>query len=187
MPDSSPSSQRSVCFVVFDAGPIIFPDALGAIGGAETRAVLMARALADDPQVDVSLVIRDSRSRPTQVFENVRVVTKQDRLFRVRRFVSEHVTVLKSFPWIRISRWHVALFWLLPLLFFARLFRKKDSIEEFRWLVSATNCDVYCCMGVSERSAQVVDTVKQQHRKTILFIASDADLDERYVSVPHVA
>jgi glycosyltransferase involved in cell wall biosynthesis len=35
-------------------------------------------------------------------------------------------------------------------------------------------------MGVSNRTADVFDAVRSRHRKTVLFIASNADLDERY-------
>lgn len=184
MPKSLQKQKQSLCFVAFDAVSLIFPDALGSIGGAETQVLLMARALGEDPAVRVVVVVRDSRARPVQIVDGFTVVTKVDRLFRIRRFVSEHLTVSKSFPWIRIRRWHPKLVWQIPLLFIARLFRNTScSSDDFHWLTDTVDCDVYCCTGTSERTANVFDTVRKQQRKTVLFVVSEADLDERYTSV----
>ncbi len=187
MSESTQKKNHSLCFVAFDAVSLIFPDALGSIGGAETQVLLMARALSMAPEVRVVVVVRDSRSRPVQVVDGFTVVTKVDRLFRIRRFVSEHVTVLTSFPWIRIRSWHPNLLWQIPFLFVARLFGNTSAAsEDFDWLAGAFDCDVFCCTGTSERTAQVFEAVRKHHHKTILFIVSDADLDERYLDDPEL-
>ncbi len=145
----------------------------------------MARALSSDARVRVVVVVRDSHTRPVQIVDGFTVVTKVDRLFRIRRFVSEHVTVLKSFPWIRIRKWNPKLIWQIPFLFVARFFgTSSSSSEDFGWLNDTVGCDVYCCTGTSVQTAQVFDAVRKQHHKTLLFVVSDADLDERYISVP---
>lgn len=183
----SPSRPvRSLCFVAFDATPLIFPDAHGSIGGAETRVLLMARALSVESGVKVFIAVRDSRARSPQIVDGIHVITTTDRLFRIRRFVSEHVTVLPSFPWLRIRRWRSRLIWQIPLLFVARLFRPSSPHEvSYDWLVNEANCDTYCCMGASRRTSEVFRTAKQYGRRTVLFIASDADLDGRYISDPN--
>jgi len=185
MPDSLSAETVSLCFVAFDAVSLIRPAAPGCIGGAETQVLLMARALSGAPNVKVVVVVRDSRLRREQNVENFSVVVKVDRLFRIRRFVSEHAAVLPSFPWIRIGEWHWSLVWQIPLLFFARLFRNTPSPDEnFAWLTKSVNSDVYCCMGVSERTAAVFEAAKQEDRRTMLFVVSDADVDGRYASRP---
>lgn len=184
MTESRQELRCSLCLVAFDAIPLIFPEASGSIGGAETRAILMARLLSADPQVRVVVVVRDSRPRPIRMLYGFTVITRVDRLFRIRRFVSEHVTVLKAFPCLRIKSWSPGLIWKIPLLFLARLFRRSNSIEDFHWLSKETNCDVYGCLGVSERTAQIFDAVKSQHRRTLLFVASNADLDRSYGTLP---
>ncbi|MEZ6127602.1 MAG: glycosyltransferase family 4 protein [Planctomycetaceae bacterium] len=145
----------------------------------------MARALSVVPDVRVVVVIRDSRVRRKQNPEPFSVVVKVDRLFRIRRFVSEHATVLRTFPWILIHKWHRNLLWQIPVLFLARFFsRRTKTIDDFSWLTESVDCDVYCCMGVSNRTAQVFDAAKRANSRTLLFIVSDADVDERYVWVP---
>ena len=184
MPESLQKPKRSLCFVAFDAVSLIFPEALGSIGGAETQVLLMARALSMDPGVRVVVVVRDSLARPVQIVNGFTVVTKVDRLFRIRRFVSEHMTVLASFPWIRFRRWHPKLIWQIPLLFFARLFGyTSSSSDDFDWVTDTVDCDVYCCTGTSERTAHVFDAVRKKHCKSVLFVVSDSDLDERYTNV----
>ena len=184
MSESRRKVKRSICLVAFDAIPLIFPDASGSIGGAETRAILIARLLSADPQTQVVVVVRDSRGRPVKELDGFTVITRIDRLFRIRRFVSEHVTVLKSFPWLRIRRGNAKLIWQIPLLFVARLLRLSTTSDNFRWLMAESDCNVCGCLGVSERTAQVFHAAKAQHRRTILFIASNADLDERFLKVP---
>lgn len=183
--ESLRKKNRSLCFVAFDAVSLIFPDAKGSIGGAETQVLLMARALSKAPEVRVVVVVRDSRTRPVQIVDGFSVVTKVDRLFRIRRFVSEHVTVSASFPWIRIRTWHSSLLWQIPLLFVARLIGNTSSAgDNCDWLADVADCDVYCCTGTSERTAKVFEAARKQHHKTVLFIVSEADLDERYLNDP---
>jgi len=178
-------NKRSLCFVAFDAVSLIFPDGLGSIGGAETQVVLMARALAMAPEVRVIVVVRDSRPRPVQNVDGFTVVTRVDRLFRIRRFFSEHVSMSGSFPWLSIRRWHPSLVWQIPLLFAANLFGNKSTSHfHFDWLTETIDSEVFCCTGTSERTANVFEAARKQFRRTVLFVVSDADLDERYINVP---
>lgn len=163
----------------------MFSDAAGAIGGAETRAMLMARALSGSGDFSVVVVVRDSRRRPDNMIEGFRVVTWVDRLFRIRRDVSEHVSVLPAFPWLRIHTWVTRLIWQIPVLAVALLFRKTAVAREaFDELFTEIHSDVYCCLGVSQRTARVFSAARQQNGRTILFIASNSDLDPRYVTEP---
>ena len=165
----------------------MFPDAKGAIGGAETRAILMARAISRTNEFSVVVVVRDSQNRPITMVDGFKVVTWVDRLFRIRRDVSEHISVLSSFPWLSIHSWVFRLMWQIPALSIARLFRKSDiAREEFHALLAEVNCDVYCCLGVSQRTARIFSVARQQSRRTILFIAANSDLDPRYVSEPGI-
>jgi glycosyltransferase involved in cell wall biosynthesis len=183
--DSTPNPIRSLCFVSFDAVVLVYPDAKGSIGGAETQVVLMAKALSAAPDVRVTVVVRDSKSRPTQIVDRFHVVTFVDRLFRIRRFVSEHVTISRRFPWLRIRKWSRHLFWQLPLLFAAHVAGNTSTSNlHFDWLNELADSDVYCCTGASDRTADVFDAAKKHNRKTVMFVVSDADVDERYLTVP---
>lgn len=165
----------------------MFPDAKGAIGGAETRAILMARAISRTNESSVVVVVRDSQNRPITMVDGFKVVTWVDRLFRVRRDVSEHVSLLPFFPWLSIRSWVFRLIWQIPLLSIARLFRKSDiAREEFHELLAEVNCDVYCCLGVSQRTARIFSVARHQGRRTILFIAANSDLDPLYVTRPGI-
>jgi len=183
--DTLPKKEHSLCFVAFDAVSLIFPKVLGSIGGAETQVVLMARALAMAPDVRVIVVVRDSIPRPVQTIDGFTVVTKVDRLFRIRRFFSEHVLVHRGFPWLSIRRWHLSLIWQIPVLFAAKLAGNKSTTSQnFDWLTETVDSEIFCCTGTSERTADVFEAARKQFRRTALFVVSDADLDERYVTSP---
>lgn len=147
----------------------------------------MARAISRTLEFSVVVVVRDSRFRPSTMVDGFKVVTWVDRLFRIRRDVSERVSVLPYFPWLYIRSWVFRLTWQIPLLSMARLFRKSDvAREEFHELLAKINCDVYCCLGVSQRTARIFSVARQQSRGTILFIAANSDLDPLYVTEPGI-
>lgn len=169
--------------MTFHATPIVFPEATGSIGGAETQAIIMARILGKASSRDrVVVVVRDSRDRPDQFIDGFTVVTWVDRLFRIRRSVSEHVSIVGSLPWLKIKTWNSSLIWQIPRLMLARLFKRAP--EDFDLLTSATDCDIYCSMGVSDRTRRVFDAARKKNRRTILFVVSNADLDPRYAELP---
>ncbi len=185
MPDLLETATKSICFVTFHATPIIFPEAAGTIGGAETQAIIMARMLGKGSPDRVVVVVRDSRVRPDQLVDGFTVVTWVDRMFRIRRCVSEHVSIVGSFPWLKIKTWDSRLIWQIPLLVLNRLFRRRSTAgEDFDLLTSATGCNIYCCMGVSDRTRRVFDAARKKIRRTILFVVSNADLDSRYAESP---
>ena len=185
MPDSLKTATKSICFVTFHATPILFPEAAGSIGGAETQAIIMARMLGKASADRVVVVVRDSRIRPVQLIDGFTVVTWVDRLFRIRRSVSEQISIVRSFPWLRIKTWSSGLIWKIPRLLLERLLRRGSTPgENFDQLTSTTDCDIYCCMGVSNRTRQVFDAARKQNRRTILFVVSNADLDQRYAESP---
>lgn len=171
--------------MTFHATPIIYPEVAGSIGGAETQAIIMARMLGKSSTARVVVVVRDSRVRPALLIDGFTVVTWVDKLFRIRRSVSEHVSIVRSFPWIKIEKWNSNLIWQIPRLVLDRLINRQSTArEDFDRLTSATGCDTYCCMGVSDRTRRIFDAARRKSCRTILFVVSNADLDPRYVESP---
>ena len=181
MLDLLKTATQSICLVTFHATPIIYPEAAGSIGGAETQAIIMARMLGKTSTARVVVVVRDSCVRPELFIDGFTVVTWVDRLFRIRRSVSERVSILRSFPWLKINKWNSNLIWQIPRLMLDRFLNRPSAVrEDFDLVVSATDCDTFCCMGVSDRTRRVFEAARKKSRRTILFVVSNSDLDPRY-------
>ena len=180
------ATETPVTFVAFDVGPYFFPGSKGSLGGAETQAYLIARAIAHFTSHPVTVVIRDSQVRATEVVDGVKVVTLTDRLFRIRRFVSERATVLKQFPWLQIHSFHPGLIWRVLVLAINRFWRIQthtaDSPEGYVAALREASDGIVCCKGVSDRTAGLFAAANAKGLRTVLFVASDSDLDSRYVA-----
>jgi glycosyltransferase involved in cell wall biosynthesis len=71
--------------------------------------------------------------------------------------------------------------WQLPLLAAVRPFRDPPPpATESDPFYSQIKPDVLCGIGVSAQSASVIMTARALSRPSVLFLASNADLDERY-------
>lgn len=145
----------------------------------------MAEILSETTGFQVFIVIRDSCVRDVCVVNGVTIITITDRLFRIRRFVSEHLTILPKFPWIRIRHFHLHLLWQVPFLLLAKMMRSrpKGNTECAIEILDRTGCDVYCCLGISDRSREIFRLARANSRKTALFIASNADLENHNLKV----
>jgi glycosyltransferase involved in cell wall biosynthesis len=174
-------ATRRVCLVAYDALPVVDASEAGAFGGRETRAWRIAQHLAAQPDWEVRMVVRHHRPARRREQAGVRIVTRVDRWFRLRRFVSEHVDVRHSRPWLRIRRWHWGLPAAILCLAAARPWKPETPAPtQADPFFQAQDAHVYLCFGVNAVSASVISTARAMNRPSVLFLASDADLAERF-------
>lgn len=179
-----PAKTIRVCFVVLNAFPAICPDVSGAIGGIETRAWMLARTLARRPDVDMQFVVRHTGRIRQREFDGVRIIPIRDRLYRLRESVSTMIERRPLFPWLRFHGFSPALLWQLPVLAvwwpWRRLMqRTPDPLQPSR-PYTHVDADVLACFGVNVTTATVIASAHATGRPAMLFLGSDADLDERY-------
>ena len=173
-----------VCFVVLNAYPAIEPRVAGGIGGIETRSWMLARALAQRDDFDVSFMIRHTKTILQDAYERVQILPIYDRFYKTRIEVSRNVTRKSGFPFLSIRRFSWKLSWQLPLLAVDQCLRPVTHSRDLRPLTiySQVDADIFVCFGVNEVSASVISTAKSRGKKSVLFISSDIDLDERYTA-----
>lgn len=186
--DQNAPVKRSlrVCFVVLDAYPAIESRAVGGIGGIETRSWMLARTLSQRPDFDVSFMIRTSEKILKSEYHGVNILPVYDRFAEIRNTVSLSVKRKRGFPWLSFKESRIELLWQLPLLAIYEPFRpvlhsKTDPSQPVK-LFTEINADVLVCFGVNVVSAAVISSGKAVGKKSVLFIASDIDLDERYTA-----
>jgi glycosyltransferase involved in cell wall biosynthesis len=184
-PTASVAATRerwAVCVVAYYALPVVDPAEAGAFGGTETRAWSIAQLLAERSEFEVRLIVRHSRPARCIQRSGVRIVTRVDRWRELRRFVSDHVDVLPTWPRLRVRRWHWSLLWKAPWLAATRPFRPRDPDptrpDPF---FQNQQADVFLCFGANEVSASVVSTCRAVGSRSILLLGADSDVDERFV------
>lgn len=175
------SDRIQVCVVAYYALPVVDPAEPGAFGGSETRAWRIAQLLAARPEFEVSLIVRHHRRARVRERDGVRIVTRVERWFRLRRFVSDHVEIQNAPPWLRVRHWRWRLLWMLPWLAALRLVKRpeRDPREPDPFFLRQ-GADVYLTFGANEVSASVAASARAAGRPAILFLGSDSDLDPRF-------
>lgn len=171
-----------VCFVALNAYPAIDPLVPGGIGGIETRSWMFARGLARRPDMEVSFALRHWQPLRQARYENVRLHLLRDRLYAVRESLALRLERVPGFPWIRLRepRWSDAVF--LPLLAARKaLIRRPDPLRPSPFY-EAIDADLFLTFGVQSNSASVMASAHASGRKAVLFLGSDSDLDERYLT-----
>ena len=173
-----------VCLVAYDALPAVNAAEIGSYGGLETHAWILAQGLARRPGLDVSLVVRHHRLARLSCVNGVQIVTRVDRLFRLRRFVSERIEI-HSATRMSLKRWSWHLLWIMPLLACVRPFRRPiaDPCTADAFFVNLKP-NVLCGFGVNAVAASVVSSATDQIG-SLLFLESNADLDERFAEDPN--
>lgn len=171
-----------VCFVVLDAYPAIEPRVSGGIGGIETRSWMFAKSLSERAEFDVSFMVRTPRRVMQSEYSGVKLLPIYDRFSQIRTEVSRSVKRKAGFPWLSFSEFRWKLFWQLPLLAFGECLRPVTHTRDLKPLKTYSQffADIFVCFGVNAVSASVIATAKSQRKKSVLFISSDIDLDERY-------
>jgi len=184
--DDSVDRPLRVCFVVLGAYPAIEPRVSGGIGGIETRSWMFAKSLSERAEFDVSFVIRTPQRVLESEYSGVKLLPIYDRFSQIRTEVSRSVKRKAGFPWLSFSEFRWRLLWQLPLLAIYEPFRpvlhsKSDPSHSVK-LFTEIEADVLVGFGVNVVTAAVIASAKPAGKKSVLFIASDIDLDERYTA-----
>jgi glycosyltransferase involved in cell wall biosynthesis len=166
-----------LAIVSWQALPAIFPDAGKNIGGGETRLWTLAKAIAQHTPLRVAVATSAPRGGYPNRHENVDLWIDVDRYAATRRFVSDHIDVV---PKRRLKRFHPALLYRVPWLVITRPLRRRDP-EPMRPepRLSGRNPAVWAAFGVTADSARTVATAMRRRRPSVVFIQSNADLDDR--------
>jgi len=182
--NSTGSRPLRVCFVVLDAYPAIDPRVEGGIGGVETRSWMLARALAQKDDYQVSFRIRHHQPVSQTEYDGVRLLPVSDRYSRLRTELSRKVIRTSRFPFVSVRGFSWSMIWQLPLLAVNQWTRPQTHSSDLRPVALYTNIDaeVLVCFGVNAVSASVIASAKASGKKSVLLIASDIDLDERYTA-----
>lgn len=165
--------MNRVCFIAPLARPLIEPTFQCDFGGAEVRALNFARGLARRRDFKVDFVLRSYQNEdPRQIGELTAHFEKATApIARVRDLPRDHTFL-----------------WKLAEIQFRKLQRKvekkrqPDEPEEPKTLpfFSDLPADVLCVMGVHHYAANVVQSGRASGKRSVLFLASETDLDERY-------
>lgn len=181
-----------VSFVALGAYPLFEPAARGATGGMEKKAWMFARALAERGTVDVSFVVRDHGQPAVKKIDDVSVfayrepllkqISRVARSLRRKHPITGNIAKLASgAPPIRkapLTR--------LPL----RVARASCKLvwQIMRGMVPAPalyariGADVHIAAGVNAISAEMVAACRINRSQSILWLASDSDLDPAFVA-----
>ena len=170
-----------VCFVSHHAFQLFEPRCSAPIGGAETHAFLLARGLADLERYEVSFVVQTPRLFRERKVGKIRLWNLGSVFDSIRHDVSQRVDVLDHSPWLRIREWHPSILWGIPILATLRCFRGRPlQSGQPHPLLHKLAPDVICCFGVSGHAATAIASAKEIGCRSILFLESNNDLDERF-------
>lgn len=180
-----------VCFVALGAYPLFDPTVRGPTGGMEFQSWTFARALAKRRTMGVLFLVRDHGQPAVTSFEGIEVYARREplatQLRRVFRGVRRNGAGLSS-PTPGGGGRDLVQAAKLPfrgvragIRLIGQSLRNVPAGDE---LYARIGADVYITFGVNEISAEVIKACQQQRRKSILYLASDSDLDEVF-AVPH--
>ena len=176
-----PTPDRPVrcAFVLWGAMPAVPAFSGGAVGGMETRAWLLARTMAAKASVAPVFVVEHTFQPPRQKHRSVELVVHVNRWKSIRNDVSRFLYSKNENRW---RSFKPSLLWQIPLLIFSYPFRHRDAptmSPDPR--LDNVKADVWFAFGVSGDAARTIATAKSRQQPSILFLASNDDLDERYV------
>lgn len=173
-----------IAIAAWNAGPVIDPAAGGVIGGLETSAWLLARALAAQDRFQVTLVLRHTCSLPAHS-HGVTIEPVIEPLRPVRLSVASAVERRGSFPWLKVRRFEPGLLWKIPLLAAARILRGRVAPEiRLRQHIRAVAPELWLALGASRESAAVIEIADQMGLKSLFWVRSNGDLDLRFFAEP---
>jgi glycosyltransferase involved in cell wall biosynthesis len=173
-----------ICFVALGAYPLFDPTVCGPAGGMEFQSWTFARALARRGMIDISFLVRDHGQAAVSTFDGIKVYARREPLAtqvrRVFRAVSSNKATTAALP--TRSKFNLPQVVRLPfrgLRSAARLISQAlRNVPAGDALYERIGADVFVTFGVNEISAEVVAACRRQGRKSILYLASDSDLDE---------
>ena len=171
-----------IAFYCPGAAQLFNPSVMRAFGGAEVRALTLAKRLSEIGDFDVSLFVSDAGIPLPKKDADLQVATIADPHERRRARFRQYVESTKSFPYLKLQGWSTGLLLDLTALFSTRMLRGRR--DPWRQPLAAPFGrqvpDVVCCFGVSNDSYRVIQYCHDHQVRSVLFIASDADLSENY-------
>lgn len=174
-----------IAIVALNAYAAINPSAGRQVGGLENFAWTLACALANQPQICVSMFVRHTRKVASKVVRGVHIVGTVERLRDVRRDVSTSLEIHSEFPWLRLRSWSSDLLYKVPLLAARRSFGPVQPIDlRLARMLDRSKPDLVLALGVSADSAAALRAARQRGISGILWVRSNMDLDDRLVIDP---
>ncbi len=197
------TKRRRVCFVAPSAYPLFDPSVRRPIGGMETRSVLFARGLARRAGFEVHFLVADCGQPAQQQIDGIWVridpVERRwveycqslvDAQRRHANRIRECLPRSSDFPGFRIRRFPPRLVWdLLAVLGWRFRFRffppqrwrfERVGLTDPRDVYREIGAEVCIGFGVSHVTAQMVASCRTFGGTSVLFLASDINLSERY-------
>lgn len=143
-------------------------------GGMETRSVTLAKALAKNKHLNLIFVVDDFGQDDKTVHDGVTCVIYQKTFTKA----IHTITTIINYKGSRYKN-YFSYFHLMWLLFIVLAYQLIPSIlMPIFWRMN--KCDVICCFGVNAQSHSIINECNRLGIKTILFIASDSDLSDKY-------
>jgi len=168
------SALETLAFVSLPAWPVVHPESSGIFGGTETRAVTLARGLANHSSFDVRFLVRHPDLTQPQSMDGITFEPWRDPVTERNARVAEA---------IKSKRWSPALLRDAAAILLQRAFQPKGNTPlRTDSVLQDTTADLFCVFGVHSAAAKVIYNAHQTHRKAVLFLGSDADVDPQYAS-----
>lgn len=174
-----------LCFYRRSSYPIFDGRAPGTFGGADVRAVLLARELAKRPGFRVCFVVGDSGQPERQHFDGVEVVVDRPSFPRYHRAVRHAYyefrkteVIASSPPWLRPRGFRWGLLWQVPLLAFhagPHLLAARFRQPRVRRVLTEGH-DAVCCFGATTEAADVVASCQRSGARSVVFVTGDSQL-----------
>jgi glycosyltransferase involved in cell wall biosynthesis len=160
-----------------NALPLVEPNARQTVGGLETFAWNLAKALASSGR-QVSFVVRSPRRLTRTRVDGVDVLAAVEPLRAIRNEVSSSIDFGSGRP--RLNRWNFGLLWKLPLLAAARLTGRRPALlQRLANLLRPAPPTVVIGFGVSADSRATIEAAAELGSHSIVWFQSNADLDPR--------
>jgi hypothetical protein len=171
--------------VAWNALPAILPQCGASIGGLETGAWTLATGLSQYTPVAPHFFVRTAawRTLPYQV-SGVHLHYDRQWLRKVRNDFAESVQLG---PPLRVKRFHPNLAWQFPLLAASRWVNRLRGVQLADYApvtspdprLTPHHFDAWAGFGVNADSARVAATAAEQGTPMLLFLESNADLDQK--------
>ncbi len=146
--------MQSICFKLFDAHSVFFPNDKAIYGGAEVRGVTIAKELAKKG-IKTTVIISQYQHPVSTCIDNVNV--------------ESHFYYAKQNNFLKKVQLTLTYFW---------RFKQKISKDDFyKWQpYIKANAEFYAAFEITESTQTLVDFCKTFQKKFLLFVASDGEV-----------
>ncbi|TWT62405.1 glycosyltransferase family 4 protein [Rubinisphaera italica] len=162
----------NITFVSLPAYPIVHPEYPGVYGGTETRAVTLAKGLAQETDHQIQFLARHPQLKQPETIAQVQWHPWRDSTSERNSRIAEL---------LQHKVWRTSLLWDIPYAVASQVF--NSSAHHFLQAdetLQGFETDLFCPFGVHSASAKVIHNAHMSRRKAVLFLGSNADVDARY-------